>query len=178
MPKFKKPRVGVKLDMTPMVDIAFLLLTFFMLTTSFRPPELPEAQVILPTSNSDIKLPESDVMQITVNKDGGIYMSVDQQGLREKLFLTKIQKDWDTFSPQVKAQYGSPDMMAKLVPSYPIKVEDLGDILIQARITNPKLRTVIKGDKDADYGPVIDIMDILLKTNITRFNLLTDLERN
>ncbi|MGH7454076.1 MAG: ExbD/TolR family protein, partial [bacterium] len=39
MPKIKKARVGIKLDMTPMVDVAFLLLTFFMLTTQFKPTE-------------------------------------------------------------------------------------------------------------------------------------------
>ncbi|MBI3193765.1 MAG: biopolymer transporter ExbD, partial [Ignavibacteriae bacterium] len=48
MPKFKKARIAVKIDMTPMVDVAFLLLTFFMLTTQFRPPE--EVQIILPSS--------------------------------------------------------------------------------------------------------------------------------
>jgi len=42
---------------------------------------------------------------------------------------------------------------------------------------NPKLRTVIKGDKDADYGIAQDVMDILQKTKITRFNLVTNLER-
>jgi biopolymer transport protein ExbD len=42
---------------------------------------------------------------------------------------------------------------------------------------NPKLRTVIKGDREAEYGVVEDIMDILQKTQITRFNLVTDLAR-
>ena len=39
MPKIKQARVAIRIDMTPMVDVAFLLLTFFMLTTQFRPPE-------------------------------------------------------------------------------------------------------------------------------------------
>ncbi|MBI3580222.1 MAG: biopolymer transporter ExbD, partial [Ignavibacteriales bacterium] len=39
MGKFKKKRVGISLDMTPLVDVAFLLLTFFMLTTKFKPVE-------------------------------------------------------------------------------------------------------------------------------------------
>ena len=63
MPKFKKPRVNVRVDMTPMVDVAFLLLTFFMLTTQFRPPE--EVEIVLPSSHSAIKLPESNVMLIS-----------------------------------------------------------------------------------------------------------------
>jgi biopolymer transport protein ExbD len=177
MPKFKKPRVGVKLDMTPMVDIAFLLLTFFMLTTQFRPAELPEAQVILPQSHSEFKLPESDVMVISINKSGGIFLSVDKQQLRERLFAAKIQRDWNTLDPKLQTQYGDPATMAKLVPTYPVRIEELGDMLVTARITNPKLRTIIKGDRDADYGPVLDIMDLLQKANIIRFNLLTDVER-
>ncbi|MBI3195840.1 MAG: biopolymer transporter ExbD, partial [Ignavibacteriae bacterium] len=42
---------------------------------------------------------------------------------------------------------------------------------------NPKLRTVVKGDVDAEYGITEDVMDVLQKTNITRFNLITDLEK-
>jgi biopolymer transport protein ExbD len=177
MPKFKKPRIGVKLDMTPMVDIAFLLLTFFMLTTQFRPPELAESQVILPQSHSEIKIPESDVMTISINKEGGVFLSVDQQKLRERLFGAKIQRDWNTLDPKLQNQYGDPATMARLVPTYPVKIAELGDMLVTARISNPKLRTIIKGDKEADYGPVLDIMDLLQKANITRFNLLTDVER-
>jgi biopolymer transport protein ExbD len=176
--KKKKNRVGITLDMTPMVDIGFLLLTFFMLTTQFRPPEIPEAQVILPRSHSDIKLPESDVVIITVNKEGGVFISLDSQRLRNALLTKKIEEDWDEIDPQVKGQYGDAATMAKLVPSYPVTIHDLGDMLISARMRNPKLRTVIKGDRDADYGPVLDIMELLQKINISRFNLLTDLEFN
>jgi len=174
--KKKKNRVGVTLDMTPMVDIGFLLLTFFMLTTQFRPPEIPEAQVVLPASNSDIKLPESDVVIITVNKEGGVFISLDSQRLRNALLVKKIEEDWEQLNPDIKKQYGDATTMAKLVPSYPINISDLGDMLISARMRNPKLRTVIKGDKDADYGPILDIMELLQKINISRFNLLTDLE--
>ena len=174
--KKKKNRVGISMDMTPMVDFGFLLLTFFMLTTQFRPPEIPEAQVILPQSHSDIKLPESDVVIITVNKEGGIFISLDSQRLRDALLRKKIEEDWDNLDPQIKGQFGDPQTMAKLVPSYPVQISELGDMLIAARMRNPRLRTVIKGDRDADYGPAFDIMELLQKINISRFNLLTDLE--
>jgi biopolymer transport protein ExbD len=56
--------------------------------------------------------------------------------------------------------------------------DKLADYLIQARTANPKLRTVIKGDKGAEFGVAQDVMDILMKTKITRFNLVTNLEKN
>ncbi|MCI0696267.1 biopolymer transporter ExbD [candidate division KSB1 bacterium] len=153
MPKIKKGRVGIKLDMTPMVDVAFLLLTFFMLTTQFKPPE--DVTVELPSSHSAFKLPESDVMIITISKEGRIYLGLDAQSLRMKLFGEEGRR--------------------KL--SFEVKKEELANLLIQARISNPRLRTVVKGDRGAPYGPVEDVMNILQKTNITRFNLVTDLER-
>jgi biopolymer transport protein ExbD len=154
MPKFKKARIGVKIDMTPMVDVAFLLLTFFMLTTQFRPPE--EVEIVLPSSHSPIKIPESDVAVITVSKAGALHMSVDQQNLRVRLFGED----------------------AKLKESVPVELSQLEKLLITARISNPKLRFVIKGDKDADYGPVMDVMNVFDKTKISRFNLVTDLQRD
>ena len=59
-----------------------------------------------------------------------------------------------------------------------MKQEELATYLVQARTANPKLRTVIKGDKDADYGTAEDVMNILQKVQITRFNLVTDLSRS
>lgn len=139
--------------MTPMVDVAFLLLTFFMLTTSFKPPE--EVSVELPASHSEFKLPESDVMMITVNKEGKIYLGVDSQRLMARLFGED----------------------AKYKAAVQVEKKDLGNVLIQARINNPRLRTVVKGDKGAPFGPVEDVMDVLQKAKITRFNLITDLDR-
>ncbi len=153
MAKHKKGRVGIKMDMTPMVDVAFLLLTFFMLTTTFKPAE--EVQIDLPSSHSEFKLPESDILMITVAKDGRIFMGVDSQILRARLF-----------GEQNKFRAG-----------VEVDKQQLGNLVIQARIANPKLRTVVKGDKGAPYGPVEDVMDVLQKARVTRFNLITDLER-
>jgi biopolymer transport protein ExbD len=60
----KKRRIGISIDMTPMVDIAFLLLIFFMSTTQFRPPE--KDKIDLPESSSEAKSPESDIITIAV----------------------------------------------------------------------------------------------------------------
>jgi len=152
MPKIKPKRHGVLIDMTPLVDVAFLLLTFFMLTTQFRPPE--EVQIELPSSTSQYKLPESDVITLSLSKDGRIFLGLDSQLLRRRLFGEQNE----------------------LKGSIEVPKERLGDLLIQARTANPKLRTVIKGDKDSEYGVAEDVMNILQKTKITRFNLVTNLE--
>jgi len=148
----KKGRVGIRMDMTPMVDVAFLLLTFFMLTTQFRPPT--EVEVVLPDSHSAIKLPESDVITVSVAKDGRIFMGVDSQMLRARLFGEENKLRTDIQVDQVNLQQK----------------------LVEARTSNPKLRTVLKCDRDAEYGVIMDVMDILEKVNITRFNLVTNLE--
>lgn len=137
-----------------MVDVAFLLLTFFMLTTSFRPPE--EVTIVLPSSHSKFKLPESDVMMVTISKDGRLFLGLDSQRLRAKVFGPENQ----------------------LRPEIEVDIKALPSLLITARSNNPRLRTVVKGDKDADYGLAEDVMDILQKTNITRFNLITDMEKD
>ena len=151
----KKGRSNIKIDMTPMVDIMMLLLTFFMLTTQFKPPS--EAEVLLPSSHSQFKLPESDVMTITVTKDDRYFLGLDSQNLRARLF-------------------GEENALKSGIELQDRQV--LADLLIQARIANPKLRTVIKADKQAPYGPIEDVMDILQKVKITRFNLVTELEKS
>src|SRR5687767_4725854 len=60
----KKRRIGISIDMTPMVDVAFLLLIFFMTTTQFKPPE--KDQITLPESNSEAKSPESEIITIAI----------------------------------------------------------------------------------------------------------------
>jgi biopolymer transport protein ExbD len=153
MPKIKKKRVGYKIDMTPMVDVAMLLLTFFMMTTQFRPAE--ETAIDLPSSHAPFKMPETDIMIVTVNKEGRVFLGVDSQQLRVQLF-------------------GEAN---KLRPAMEVDRKQLHDLLIQARISNPKLRTLVKGDKLAPYGPIEDILDILRQVKITRFNLVTELEK-
>lgn len=63
----KKKRVGIRIDMTPMVDVAFLLLIFFMVTTVFRRPLAME--VNMPEPGATVEVPESNVMTVYVDKD-------------------------------------------------------------------------------------------------------------
>src|SRR5690349_17612511 len=69
--KHKAKRIGVRIDMTPMVDVAFLLLTFFMFTTTLTQPQVME--ITMPPNTENIKVPESDLLTLLVRKDGGIF---------------------------------------------------------------------------------------------------------
>ena len=76
----KSQRVGVRVDMTPMVDIAFLLLIFFMVTTVFRRPLAME--VNLPELDARVEVPESNVMTIFVDKDEMLFTRQGKEPLR------------------------------------------------------------------------------------------------
>lgn len=73
MPKIKMPRSSPSLDMTPMVDLAFLLVTFFMLTASFR--QVEPVVIEAPSSIAEDLLPEN-VVQVTIDKDGRAFFGM------------------------------------------------------------------------------------------------------
>jgi len=81
-------RVAIRIDMTPMVDVAFLLLIFFMSTTQFKPPE--EVAVTLPASTSEIKVPETGIIVITVNKSGRVFIG-DESGAAAEVKLEELE---------------------------------------------------------------------------------------
>jgi len=153
MARIKKKRVNVAIDMTPLVDVAFLLLTFFMMTTQFKPPE--EVEVSLPSSHSEWKVPETNLMQLWITKDSKIFLGFDAPYMMQALFGKEF----------------------RLKSATEVKKEDLANLLIKARMTNTKLRTILRGDVDVEYGVIADIIDILQKTQITRFAMVTNLKK-
>jgi biopolymer transport protein ExbD len=92
MPKIKVPKKSPSLDMTPMVDLAFLLVTFFMLTTKFRPDE--PVVVDQPSSVSDIALPDKGVLMLTVDGKGRVFFNVEGQQMRKDI-LDRLSSHFD-----------------------------------------------------------------------------------
>ena len=80
MPKVKVPRKSTAIDMTAMCDVAILLLTFFILTTKFRPSEL--APIDIPSSKSEIPIPDKGILKFEIASDGRIFVGVDDQPTR------------------------------------------------------------------------------------------------
>lgn len=75
MGKVKIKKADVWIDMTPMSDVMVLLLTFFMMTSTFVKNEA--VKVNTPQSASKVKVPENDVVNITINPEGKVFMSMD-----------------------------------------------------------------------------------------------------
>jgi biopolymer transport protein ExbD len=86
----RKPRsrLGVAIDMTPMVDVAFLLLIFFMTTTTFKPPE--EVVIELPVSHAKYKVPETDVLILTVTEDSQILAQSGGHDVMKRVDMTQV----------------------------------------------------------------------------------------
>src|SRR5437867_6209695 len=148
----KKRRIGIAIDMTPMVDVAFLLLIFFMCTTQFKPPE--KDKITLPESNSEAKSPESDIITIAVTSPKPQYGN--QSHVR------------------VTYRKGGLEVSQELSPGM-IKASMAG-VLSTARAANPGARLIVKMDKDAPYGVMADLMPALQEAKAPRFNVQTDLE--
>ncbi len=77
--RVKKKRVGIRIDMTPMVDVAFLLLIFFMVTTVFRRPLAME--INMPEPEARVEVPESNVMTVYIDSDEAMFFKIGKTEL-------------------------------------------------------------------------------------------------
>ncbi len=91
----KKRRSVIRIDMTPMVDVAFLLLIFFMVTTVFRRPLAME--VNMPEPGAKVEVPESNVMTVYVDRDESLYFKLGT-GALSKASWAELAEDFRSFS--------------------------------------------------------------------------------
>ena len=187
--------------MTAMCDVAFLLLTFFMLATKFKPDE--PVVVKTPASISEIPLPDVDIMLITVDQKGRVFFSIDNQLKRRDLIqdindykkLNLTDREIKSFAigssigvsfSQLKSYLAAdPDQqkqMAESSPGVPVDTtvesdnNELAAWIRSARNTNPRLRIVIKADEGAQYPEIKKVIRTLEGWKIFKFNLLTNLK--
>ena len=198
MPKVKVPRKSTAVDMTAMTDVAFLLLTFFILTTQFKPDE--PVMVDTPSSVSEEKLMESNMMQVLVDVKGRVFFNCDGPSYRKDLLGKLGQKYKINFSEDEKETFsnlqtiGMP--MTKLKeylnwsnterteydknsPGIPIDSTNnqLADWIWFARLSNPEYQAVIKGDRETNYPVVKRVFDIFQEKKVNKFNFVTSLEK-
>ncbi len=196
MAKVKPKRHGVSLDMTAMCDVAFLLLTFFILSAKARPDEA--VTVTTPSSIAQTEIKDSQNLTITVANDGRVFMGVDAQPVRLGMLERIEAKKGVTFTPEEKEtfrlmeNFGVPlanlKQLLNLEPAERRKEgvqtgipadtarNELGDWVLYARMYDPKQRIVIKADQEAPYKVVKNIIAIMQSQNVNNFNLVTGKE--
>lgn len=205
MGKVKIKKSDVWIDMTPMSDVMVLLLTFFMLTSTFVKQE--PVKVNTPGSVSEIKVPEKDVLNILVSNDGKIFMSMDKvtdvQGVlanvtgqfgiqlsaaQQKKFLDdpawgvpmdKLQGYLNldkTAMPAAIKQYGIPtDSVAGKTGD--AAMSEFQIWVKAAHDQNPDAKIAIKADEKTPYKTVKKIMSELQDMNENRYYLITQYKK-
>ena len=196
MSKVKVARKSTRIDMTAMSDVTVLLLTFFMLTSTFVKKE--PVQVTTPASVSEIKIPETNILAILIDPAGKVFMSMDKQGDMVET-LTKVGKDYGvTFTAEeiqkfkVSSTFGVP--IKKMKDYLALKATDQDKVLAtlgiptdsldnqfkswvkNARATNPDFRIAIKADAKTPYKVIKDVMTSLQDLRENRYNLITALK--
>lgn len=196
MAKLHFPRKNISLDMTAMCDVAFLLLTFFMLATKFRPDE--PVIVDTPSSISQIKLPETDVIQVIINREGAVFFGIDNQKTRQLLIEQMASKynvsltDAEKYEFIKTTSFGVPMGSMKQYLSTPntersrinqpgIPADSSNNQLkdwvdLARRLNERPPRVAIKGDQSVSYKSYQKVVDTLQELNINRFNMITSLE--
>lgn len=203
MPSVKIPKKSTATDMTPFVDVAFLILSFFMLATKFKPPE--PVEITTPRSVSSDKLKEQDALLIEMDKNGKVYFTVNVQksadeGIKKTVIeninksrnLGLSQSEMNSFAKNTTVGVPFTGLKSLLAMSDEdrLKVKQPG-IPVTDTLNNElttwvatavsafqghKLNYMIKGDNAARYPSFKGIIDALRKNDINKYQLITDPE--
>jgi biopolymer transport protein ExbD len=203
MPKVKMPRKSTAVDMTAMCDVAFLLLSFFILTTKFKAPEA--LSVTTPKSVSTKPADQKRVVQILMDKDGKVYFTVGDESVSEKQDIIDMVDEAKSLglSSQEKAAFaksgtyiGVPftqlksflalnaDQLKRFnAPGIPIDTANNElSIWMNAAVRafgasgDKKMTLLVKGDNNAKYPSFKGVIDAFKKNEIFKFAMITDPE--
>lgn len=195
----KSSKKAASIDMTAMCDVAFLLLTFFILTATAKIPEaLP---VDTPSSTVQTKLPETDLATLTIGGKGKVFFDLKGREVRTRTLELMGQKYGVDFTEDEKSKFALMEGIGVPVESLKqligMKTADrskagqpgvpkdslnnqLAEWVQNARIANielndKELQIAIKGDAKEEYPSIRKVMDILQDQKINSFSLVTGL---
>ena len=202
MAKIKMKKKSTSTDMTAMCDVAFLLLTFFILTATAKIPEaLP---VDTPASTVQVKLPDNDLATVSLGKKDGVnkvFFDLKGREVRKKTLELMAEKYGVSFSDEDKEKFASmtdfgvpigslkqiidmkaSDRVKADQPGVPMDSLDnqLKEWIYNARkanieVNDRELQVAIKGDAKEEYPVIRKVMDILQDQNVNTFSLVTGL---
>lgn len=200
MPKVKVPRKSTSVDMTAMCDVAFLLLSFFILTTKFKAPDV--LAVTTPKSVSTKPVDQKNVVLVTMDKEGKVYFQVSDENPDEKAEVIDLVDQLKSLglSAQEKAAFRktgsfigvpftklksylnlSPDQI-KNYKADGIPVDSANNEMVEwmraaaTAFQGKKMTLLVKGDNDAKYPSFKGIIDAFKKNEIFKFSMITDPE--
>ena len=196
MGRAKIKKKSTFIDMTAMSDVTVLLLTFFMLTSTFVKKE--PVQFFTPASFSEIKNPETNILQNLVYPQGKIFMSLDKQP-DMKAVLEKMGEEYGVdFTPEQEKKFvtastfGVPMRSMQKFLDLPTEQQDkllknegipcdstdnqFKSWVRNARQVNPDLRIAIKAYASTPYAVIKNVMSSLQDLRENRYNLITSLK--
>jgi biopolymer transport protein ExbD len=202
MGKVKIKKADIWIDMTPMSDVMVLLLTFFMMSSTFMKKE--PATVTTPMSVSEIKVPETNVLNILVDSIGNIYMGMDNENHAQAALLSMAGQFGVSIDPLQRTAFledgmwGMPmdklEAYLKLDPdSRNLAMKQQGGIpldsidgdksefqmwVTEARNANEDIKVAIKADQNTPYRVIKKIMGELRDMNENRYYLITSYKAN
>lgn len=184
------------IDMTPMSDVMVLLLTFFMLTSTFLKPE--PVTVNTPMSVSEIKIPEMNLLSVLISPTGQVFLDIDNPDDRIEILeivadnynisLTEHEK----YEFSIATSFGVPmqnfkefmslplESQNELLPNYGIPVDSLNNQFkswVQAarEVKGRDMVIAIKADQTTPYTHIKNVMGSLQDLRENRYNLITSL---
>jgi biopolymer transport protein ExbD len=202
MGRIKVPRKSTAVDMTAMCDVAFLLLTFFILTATSRQPD--PLDITTPSSTVQFKVPDKDLAILSIGKKGKVFIEIIGQDVK-KLTLQKMAGLYGaTFTEEQAKRFG-------VLSSFGVQFNQLGNYInmsgeqrtksgletgiptdstrngelyrwveqarrATAELHNTEMRISIKGDANEEYPAIRKIVDVLQKQSVNKFSLITSAE--
>jgi len=136
-----KQRISIHIDMTPMVDIAFLLLIFYMVSTVFSMPQAMEINLPPADQEEEVEVKESNLLTIRVDEESRFWWNLK----------TPTPENLPLLLP------GDPDKPDSIV--YEFSPDTLQGLLLTQNRKNPKLNSLVLIHRDASYADMVNILD-------------------